>query len=339
MSPEPGWPNPALQLSGVALAALAALLAGGITWRLSVHWGLSPSSGALAALVAGLSVAWQPFLVRASVHLWAEPLGLCLSLGALAAALAPRGAARTCALALCLGLARHARPEAWVLAPVVLGWLARREGLRAVLAPAGGVLLLELSLWGLTGSLAPQLELLLVSDYQALMEPGARAAAERGVAAGIGRNFLSQLEAALLPKNAALIVPLALLSLRQSAPRLPQLLAGALALATLVVWSTDDASRFTIAPLCLFAIPASLEGLRLAQGLARARRRPALALGLALWLGVLGHAGGRSMRGRSGSAPELSSLRPQPGTPSLRDPWSYALATGRPARLSQAPPE
>ncbi|MBL4847764.1 MAG: hypothetical protein JKY65_19795 [Planctomycetes bacterium] len=340
VSPERGWPTATLQLTGVALAALAAVLAFGLTWVLAFRRGLPPVSASLAALVGGLSVAWQPFLVRASIHLWAEPLGLCLVLGALALALWERGGwPRLLLLAIPLVLARHARPEAWVLAPLVLIWLGHHEGFKAAAKVALGVAVLEGGIFALTGTLAPQLELFAVGDYRQLMGPDvSQGPSVVQVLGGVGRNAIHQIEAVLLPKNAAAIVPLALFALRRQATRLPQALAGGLALATILVWSTDDPSRFTIAPLCLLALPAAPELVSLVREWAPAqRRRVALAVVLGAWLGVLGHAGGRSMRGRSQGEPSLPFA--QEGTPTLADPWTYALATGQPARLAAPRPE
>jgi hypothetical protein len=339
VSPEPGWPSAALQLSGVALAALAAALAFGLTWTLARRGRLPPQSAALAALIGGLSVAWQPFLVRASIHLWAEPLGLVLVLSALALVLWRReGWLRLALLVIPLTLARHARPEAWVLAPLIVAWIYHHEGLRSAVAVALGVLALEGAILGLTGVLAPQLELFEVEDYRQLM--GAESKQGPSVAqvmGGVAGNALHQLKAALLPKNAAAIVPLALLSLRRDLTRLPQALAGALTLATIVVWSTNDPSRFTIAPLSLLALVAAPELVRLARSVrVPSRRRWALALALGAWVAVLGHAAGRRMRGRSAAPPETLPAA-QEGTPRLEDPWTYALVTGRPAHLAQPP--
>lgn len=339
-SPDPGWPQAALQLSGVFLAALAAALAFGLTWTLGRRGGLPPRSAALAALIGGLSVAWQPFLVRASIHLWAEPLGLVLISSALALVLWRRpGWGRLALLVIPLALARHARPEAWVLAPVIVVWIYRHEGLKPAVCVALGVLALEGSLLTVTGVLAPQLELFEVEDYRQLM--GAQSSQGPSVAqvmGGVAGNAFDQLKAVLVPKNAAAIVPLALLSLRRDQTRLPQALAAALSLATIVVWSTNDPSRFTIAPLCLLALVAAPELVRLAR-LPRSpiQRRWALALGLGAWLAVLGHAAGRRMRGRSAAPPEVMPTARE-GTPRLEDPWTYALVTGRPAHLA-APPK
>ena len=57
------------------------------------------------------------------------------------------------------------------------------------------------------------------------------------------------------------------------------------------------------------------------------------------WVAVLGHAAGRSMRGRRIPRTPLPAVLPRgpDGVACLDDPWSYALLTGRPATLS-APP-
>jgi len=339
VSPEPGWPSAALQLSGVGLAALAAALAFGLTWTLARRGRLPPRSAALAALVGGLSVAWQPFLVRASIHLWAEPLGLVLVLSTLAIVLWRRkGWARLALLVIPLTLARHARPEAWVLAPLIVAWLYHHEGFKTAACVACGVLALEGSLLAVTGVIAPQLELFEVEDYRQLMG----AESKQGpsvvqVLGGVAGNAFDQLKAVLVPKNAAAIVPLALLSLRRDATRLPQALAAALTLATIMVWSTSDPSRFTIAPLCLLSLVAAPELIRLARIPRDPRlRRWALAVALGAWLAVLGHAAGRRMRGRSAAPPRVLPTA-QEGTPRLVDPWTYALVTGRPAHLASPP--
>ena len=103
-------------------------------------------------------------------------------------------------------------------------------------------------------------------------------------------------------------------------------------MATVIVWSTDDPSRFLIAPLALLAPLGAVELLvrwrRHAGG-----RRWLLALALGLWLGILGHGAGRTWRGRH--APPPGPIPAQPGTPALADPWRYALVTGREATLAE----
>lgn len=336
VTPEPGWPSPRLQLSGLALAALAVLLACSLSAETARRRGLRGPPLQLAVMLGGLAVGWLPFLVRASVHLWAEPLGLVLALGALRLAWVGEerpGAAVLAAEALCLGLARFARPEGWVLVPALLGWhwaVGQRQ--RALLL-AGGVVALNALGVALTGVLAPQLELLQTRRFEDLMAPGAELGVSASqVAQGIARNAWHQAKDACTPRHAGLIVPLALLGLRAPGARLLALAAGALSLATVIVWSTDDPSRFLIAPLALLAPLGAVELLvrwrRHAAG-----RRWALALGVGLWLGILGHGAGRTWRGRHAPAPGPIAARA--GTPALADPWRYALVTGREATLAE----
>ncbi|MGE0710075.1 MAG: hypothetical protein AB7N76_33735 [Planctomycetota bacterium] len=338
--PEPGWPPAALQLSGVALAALAAVLAASLGGELARRRGLRGAPLVMCSLLGGLTVAWLPFLVRASVHLWAEPLGLVLVLAALRLAwqgeLDPAGRGTLLGEALCAGLARFARPEAWVLVPLLVLWHWAGGRRRRALALLALLAALNAALCAATGVLAPQLDLLRAARYEDLMDP-ARSAPPAGLAqilAGIARNLAHQLEAALLPKNAFLVLPLALLSLRAPAGRLLALAAAGLAAATIVVWSTDDPTRFTIAPLSALAPLAAVELLVRWRRHAPTQRWLLAAL-LGAWLAVLGHAAGRSMRGRT-REPECPT-QALPGEPHLADPWTYALVTGRPAVLA-APP-
>ena len=334
--PEPGWPSPRLQLSGLALAALAALLACSLSAEIARRRGLRGPPLQLAVLLGGLAVGWLPLLVRASVHLWAEPLGLVLALDAVRLAWAGEERPPAPVLlgeALCLGLARFARPEAWVLVPALLGWHWVAGQRRRALLLAGGVALLNGACVALTGVLAPQLELLQTRRFEDLMAPGAQLGVSSSqVAQGIARNAWHQAKDALTPKHAGLIVPLALLGLRAPGVRLLPLAAGALSLATVIVWSTDDPSRFLIAPLALLAPLGAVELLvrwrRHAGG-----RRWLLALGVGLWLGILGHGAGRTWRGRL--APPPAPLAAREGVPALADPWRYALLTGREATLAE----
>ncbi len=358
-SAEPGWPDPRLQLVNVALAALAAALAAGLTGTLAGLRGLRARPRLLAMLVGGLLLAWQPGFVRASVHLWAEPLGLVLVLAAIWPATrllahppthgpgpAPergrREAAAWLAVGLLAALARFVRPEAAVV-PIALLLLALVRGHRR-----GALLLLLATLLvnaigvAATGVLAPQLELLRVTRFEAVMDPAAPPPpSARQVLSGILANAWGQLKYALVPRQGVLILPLALLALRR--PRLPDtrpllVTAAALALATIGVWSTSDPARFTIAPLALLAPLAAVEGLQAATHHARrlsapTHRRAALALALFAWLGVLAYAGTREGRKERRAPPPIEPSREGETPPRLQDPWSHALRTGQPAVL------
>lgn len=337
---EPGWPDPHLQLLNTALCVLAAALACSLTACLGRQRGLRGRPLALATLAGGLAVAWFPFLVRASVHLWAEPLGLVLVLTCarlLVADPVRLGWGRITLLGLACGLARFARPEAWILVPLVLGWELAAGRRREVLALGGLALGVNALGVALTGVLAPQLDLLRVAHYEDLMHPsGGAGLSAATVAGGALSNLLHQLEAMLLPKNAFLVLPLALLGAGARAGRPLLLLGGGLVLATAAVWSTDDPSRFTIAPLCLLAPVAAVElVLRIGRWVPARGRRLALAIALGLWVAVLGHRAGNEWR-REAPPPARQTV-PLPGEPVLGDPWSYALLTGRPAILSSPP--
>jgi hypothetical protein len=332
-----GWPAPHLQLLGAALAALAAALGVGLTTTLARQRGLTGWSLVWAGLAGGLVVAWSPFLVRASIHLWAEPFALLLVLGGLWLWLLGEGRAgrQAQALAACagllVGLARFARPEAWVLVALllVLGW---RRGRGPVAALAGAVLLVNVVGVAVSGVVAPQLFLFEVGHFEEAMRPGAELARPGlgAIVGGIASNLGGQLYHLLLPKNAFVVLPLALLGVRRAEPRPLLLAAAGLIVATAAVWSTHDPFRFTIAPLCLLAPVAAVE----VEVLRRTRwpGRPwPLAIYLGLLVGVLGHAAGRELR--KPPPPGAPHVTPRPGEPELADPWSYALVTGEPARL------
>jgi hypothetical protein len=351
-----GWPDPRLQLLGALLACLAAPLAASIAVALARRQGLGPQSTLLAALCAGLVVAWAPSLVRASIHLWAEPLGVVLALAATRMWLALDPGPGTsqaqsslglaAALGVAVGLARFARPEAWVLVPAFLVLLAvgaaraPRDAASSARGAAWAAILalvvVNVAGWQITGVLAPQLDLFAVGDYRELMrqgEAGRTTAPGAGeVVAGVARNLASQVGHLLLPKNAFFVLPLALIGARRAAARPLVVLAAALGLAAAMVWSTDDPHRFTIAPLCLLAPVAAVEAELLRRRLCPRSPWP-LAIYLALLVGLMGHAAGRELRGRP--LPPAPTIGAQPGTPSLADPWSYALITGRPARLER----
>jgi hypothetical protein len=327
----PGWPNPALQLINVALAALAALLASLLTADLARRRGLRGRTLGWAAFLGGLAVAWYPNLVRASIHLWAEPLSLVLVLAALRHYLALEDESdslwpRLLGLGVLAGAARFARPEAWVLSalfPVLLWRRGDRRGalrLFTVLAVLNTV-----GIW-VTGVLAPQLGLLSVQSYTDLMS--ATLAAPPGVAdvtLGVAGNTWAQLEFMLLPKNAFVVFPLALLGLRSRAARPFLLTALTLFAATAIVWSTQDASRFTIAPLCLVAPVAAVEVTVWRRRLFP-HNRWALILTVASWSAIFAHRSGKEAR----KPPPI----PAPVV-SGRDPWADALLSGRPAKRSR----
>ena len=349
-----GWPDPRLQLLNVALAALAALLAAGLAARLAARAGLDASAGLRAGVAAGLLVAWSPFLTRASIHLWAEPLGLVLVLaGLLAWTGAERGAAEgeadapegpaaaaaagqgTLAAALagvCLGLARFARPEGWVLVPLALAFGWRRLPRRAWASLGLALLVVNLVGVALSGVLAPQLFLLAVDHFGAASQVGPAASPTLGtVVGGALSNLAGQLYHLALPKYGFgwLVLPLAALAARRAALRGACLVGAALTLATAAVWSTHDPYRFTIAPFCVWACAAAVEVERRCQG----RRRLWLAYALTL-VASMAYAGSRELRDG-----------PPPGPPAVvdarrgevietADPWSHALLTGQPARLA-----
>lgn len=387
-----GWPDPRLQLVNVGLAALAAALAALVAHALARARGLAPWPALLAALAAGLVVAWGPSLLRASLHLWAEPLGLVLVLGALLAqlktslprggspgstrgltwaapsptdgtrprsgpprttvgeggvgAVAPPRSPEALAVAphlaiLLAALARFARPEAWVLTPIVVLLALRRSRRDGALAAAIALAVNAVGVaW--TGVLAPQLALLRVARFEDALGAGARAAAPTAgdVLSGVAGNLAAQLSALLEPRTGWLVLPAALLAAwpaRRAARGAPAAAAcGAfgvgLLLATTLVWSTRDPHRFGILPLGCLAPLAAVEVEALAGAL-RARSGPrARAAVRAVWLVglvlVLGAAARRERR-----LPPRPPVEPRSGTPTLRDPWSYALATGRPALL------
>ncbi|MCO5171472.1 MAG: hypothetical protein M9894_34660 [Planctomycetes bacterium] len=342
-----GWPDPRLQLLGVGLAALCAPLVASVAAALARARGFGAGGLVVAAAGAGLVVAWAPSLVRASVHLWAEPLGLLLVLGAarLDLALDRGGPGRAALAGLVGGLARFARPEAWVVAPLLLARAvarARREPGRWSEALALGGALLAVNAAGIaaTGVVAPQLFLLEVARFEDAMGAGAAPAAPTlgSVLAAVGGNLAGQLEHLLLPKNAWFVLPLALLALvrrgRGADERWLLAWAAAFVLATAGVWSTRDPHRFTIAPLALLAPVALVEAEAWRRRLWPGRRGPLAAAAASLVL-VLGHAAGREARGRGpGPAPEVVARE---GAPALDDPWSYALVTGRPAVLARPP--
>lgn len=372
-----GWPDPRLQLVNVALAALAAALASLVAHALARARGLTPWPALLAALAAGLVVAWGPSLLRASLHLWAEPLGLVLVLGALLAEVRasgrgevetpgertpspadgtrPRaGAPGTTAgeggvgarapmsplLAILLAsLARFARPEAWVLTPLLVLLALRRSRREGAIA---AVAALAVNVVGIacTGVLAPQLALLRVARFEDALGAGARAAAPTAgdVLSGIAGNLAAQLSALLEPRTGWLVLPAALLALRRGRPGGPAAAACAafgagLLLATALVWSTRDPHRFGILPLSCLAPLAAVEVEALVAALRRSPDRRRLATPVrAVWLVGLVLVFGAAAR-RERQVPRPRRVEPLPGTPVLRDPWSYALVTGRPALL------
>lgn len=368
-----GWPDPRLQLVGVALAALCAPLAASVAWTLARRRGLGAWSAAWAAVGAGLVVAWAPSLVRASVHLWAEPLGLLLVLLAVRLELAvaapaglvrdvgaqpaaPAGLARErrgdgVALAFALGvvgaLARFARPEAWVVVVLIVAAAvgrARRgeQRWREVAALVAGAALVNAAGVAITGVVAPQLFLLEVRRFEEAM--GAGATPPRPgvgeVLRAVASNLAGQLWFLLQPKNAWFALPLAALALVRGAKRATAerwLVAWALAFvaATAGVWSTSDPYRFTIAPLALLAPVALVEALAWARRLWPGRRWP-LAVVMATLVLVMGHAAGREMRGRGPAPPPR--VTAQEGVVVTDDPWSHALITGGPAVLAAQEP-
>ncbi|MEZ6184992.1 MAG: hypothetical protein R3F62_08290 [Planctomycetota bacterium] len=332
LGPEPGWPDPRLQLLGVALAALAAAQAAELTLTLARQRRLGPRSAGWAALLAGLAVAWQPSLVRASIHLWAEPLGLVLGLLCLRGALGLRGRP-TCrvawtALVLGAGLARYARPEAWVLLPLAL--VAAPAGRRLAAALALGALTGAGIAW--TGALAPQLFLLRVDHYAQATHVATAPTAADALTGALG-NLLDQLRHLALPKNAWLVLPLALVGARWRGARL--LLGWALlnTLATCAVWSTRDPHRFTLATFVALAPVAAVEAEALRKRYASGERT-VFAAWVGVWVLVFGHSAGRELRGAPPPpAPAVPALQDAP--PALPDPWSYALETGGPAVLAR----
>lgn len=329
-----GWPDPRLQLVNVGLAALAAALAALVAHALARARGLGPWPALLAALAAGLVVAWGPSLLRASLHLWAEPLGLVLVLGALLCEV--RGV--TSGAALLGALARFARPEAWVLTPILVVLALRRSRREGAIAAA---IALVVNVVGVacTGVLAPQLALLRVARFEDALGAGARAAAPTAgdVLGGILGNLGAQLSALLEPRTGWLVLPAALLALRPG-PR-PGAAACAsfsvgLLLATALVWSTRDPHRFGILPLCCLAPLAAVEVEALVGALRRTPDRRRLATpARAVWLVGLVLVFGAAAR-RERRLPAQPRVEPRAGTPALKDPWSYALVTGRPALLA-----
>lgn len=355
-----GWPDPRLQLLGVALAALCAPLAASLAVELARRRGLGAGGQVVVAAGAGLVVAWAPSLVRASIHLWAEPLGLLLVLGAarLDLALDRGGTGRAALAGLVGGLARFARPEAWVVAPLLLLRAVvrvRRERARwrEVVALGGALTAVNVAGVAATGVVAPQLFLLEVRRFEDAMGAGAAPAAPGpvDVLVAVAGNVAEQVEHLLLPKNAWLVLPLALLALLPGRPGAATagddrtaaagsderwLLgwAACFMLATAGVWATRDPHRFTITPLALLAPVALVEAEAWRRRLWPGRRAVRAALAASLVL-VLGHAAGRELRGRGPTPPPEVVARE--GAPALGDPWSYALVTGRPAVLARPP--
>lgn len=344
LTTRPGWPDPAIQFVGVCLAALAAVLATLLGWDLARRQGFSGRAASWAALLGGLAVAWYPDLVRASVHLWAEPLAIVILLSAVRHYLAldghsdpPRAWPRAIALGLLCGLARYARPEAWVLVPVFLALLLCKDRRTEAAAFTAVVVAINLIGTAATGVLAPQLSLLTVADYADLMTPATASAPTFAEAAeGVANNLFGQLAHMATPRYAFLVLPLALLAARRASARPLLLLAAGLVLATSVVWSTHDPSRFTLAPLCLLAPVAAVEFMAL-----RRRFAPGnawiMALAVGLWAGVLGQRSVQEAR-RSSPPPPPQNLEATENPPTLEDPWTYALITGQPAVLSGPPP-
>lgn len=327
---DPGWPDPRIQLVGVLLAALAAGAATELTLRLARERNLGPHGAAWAAGLAGLAVAFYPSLVRASIHPWAEPLGLVLGL------LCVRGwlglqAKPTCwkawgALVLGAGLARYARPEAWVLVPLACAVAPR--GRRLATVAAVGVLTLGGVLW--TGVLAPQLFLLRVEHYELAAHTTPPPPGIGAVVGGIASNLVGQLVHLLTPKNGWLVLPLALLGLRWKGGRPLAWWAALNVVATCAVWSTADPHRFTIVTFVALAPLATIE----AEALRRrffSGERAVFAAWVAVWVLVLGHAAGRELRGKP--PPPPPSIVAEEGVARVEDPWGYALVTGRPAVL------
>lgn len=362
-----GWPDPRLQLLNVLLAALGAALATELTWVVARRRGLVGGSRVLAALLGGLAVAWAPGFVRASVHLWAEPLGAVLALAtarllvafqdrSLAASAEDGAGQRWTAglpwlvLGALAGAARFARPEAWALVPVVLASAAgfaapatvpssASARALAILGALSGVLFANiLGVWA-TGVLAPQLELLTVARFEQTMAPGPAAHATAvDVVVGVARNAWGQLRYLVVPRQGLLIAVMALLGLPWRAHRTLLALGGALTAATVLVWSTDDPSRFTVAPLALLAPVAAVEAVVVfLAATASVRRRRALRAALCCaWLALAGYAGGREGR-------KVRRPLPQPPTVvgsrpvALADPWTFALVRGAPAVLESQP--
>lgn len=357
---DPGWPDPLVQLPGVLLCALAAAQAAGLAAFLARREGLGPRGQAASGLSAGLTVALAPALLRASLHTWAEPLGVVLAL--LVARLllglearapvgwfvgSPSVAGQSVAgrsvlvlalgLGLLAGLARFARPEQVALG-LALALLCLRRGLRLAL-PAlllGWVVVNGLGV-ALTGTLAPQLSLLRVADHAQLMQPNPELAPPTAaqVLGGIARNGVHLLSHLATPRYAWLTLPAALLALGRTAPRGLLGLALALLLAPALVWSTDDPHRFALAPLCLLAPVAAVEWERRRRAWLGPRTWPRAA-----WLAGLVLVLGWQARGWQVRPVDPPPALPAPREedplegPALEDPWSYALLTGRPARLA-----
>lgn len=339
-----GWPDPRLQLLGVVLAALCAPLAAWLAAALCRRHGLEGWSAVWPIVGAGLVVAWCPSLVRASIHLWAEPLGLLLVLAAARLDLAlddRRERWHVAALVGVIGgLARFARPEAWVLVPLLLAraaWRARGEPERRREALALVITLALVNVVGVaaTGVVAPQLFLLEVRHYEDAMGLGAAPIAPTlaTMIGGFLTNLGDQLGYLLLPKNAWFVLPIAGVALLRPGGR-STLHAWAIAfvLATAGVWSTNDPQRFSIAPLALLAPVALIEAELWRRELFPGRRLPFALLAGSLVL-VLGYAAGRELRGRG--PPPAPTVVAQEGVPALADPWSYALVTGRSATFAR----
>lgn len=342
----PGWPNPRLQLLNVLLAALAAALAALLTADLARRQGMRGRTLAWTAFLGGVAVAWLPSLVRASIHLWAEPLGLVIALASLRVYLGLAESEsdpssdfdpefdptwpKILALGLLVGLARFARPEAWILVPLFLLLLYQKRGLRLAVQLALVVAAVNAVGIAVTGVLAPQLSLLGVASYADLMAPNPPVQPLSGavVPLRIAGNVYYQLEFMALPKNAFVVLPLALFAIRRQPARAFLLTALALFAATAVVWSTRDPSRFTIAPLCLLAPVAAVQLTTWTRRLAP-RSPHVFAVLVALWCGVFAQRGGKEAR--EAPPPPAPAVDPQLGTARLADPWSYALITGRPA--------
>jgi hypothetical protein len=244
------------------------------------------------------------------------------------------------------GLARFARPEAWVLVPLLLGAAALRarrdasaRGAFVALAVALGVVNVVGVAW--TGVLAPQLSLFTVGRFEELMGgAGGRASPEVWtILRAVLGNVAGELDLLLLPRTAWVVLPLAALALAPGARAAPGerrlvVWAGAFVLATAGVWSTSDPSRFTITPFALLAPVACVELEAWRRRLPPGRpRQVAASVAAASLVLVLGHHAGRVARALAVEWPGEITL--SPGEPALADPWSYALYAGAPARLAQ----
>lgn len=249
------------------------------------------------------------------------------------------------------GLARFARPEAWVLVPLLIVgavWRARREPGRwgELAGVVAGLALVNVIGAAVTGVIAPQLFLLGVRRYEDAMGLGAAPVRPElvEVVSAVLSNVAGQVWFLIQPKNAWVVLPVAVIAVarrmrsgvrgkqeaQEGAPAGEAWLvawAAAFVLATAGVWSTSDPYRFTIGPLALLAPVAVVE----AVGWSRRPWQLAVVLGSLVL--VMGHAAGREMRGR-GPAPAPVVVA-QEGVVATPDPWSYALITGRPAVLAE----